>query len=180
VRNSSARSSGSTGINVGNFSIVEDSAAILNGAHGIAVGARAIVRNSTSDRNAIDGIAASTSAGALIEGNVIMENGNDGIEAGTGARIVNNTLRSNGDATAGTGDGAAINLISTVAFVEANLMVSNDVGILSATGNNTIVRNVARNNGGGNYVLQADDLNGVDITAANDDTDTHSHYNYLP
>jgi hypothetical protein len=180
VRNSSARSSGSTGINIGNFGIVEDSTAILNGAHGIAVGARAIVRNSISERNTLDGIAASSSAGALIEGNVIVENGNDGIEAGTGARIVGNTLQFNGDATTGTGDGAAINLVSTVAFVEANLMVSNDIGILSATGNNTVIRNVARNNAGGNYSLQADDLNGVDITSANDDTDTHSHYNYSP
>lgn len=180
VVESTARQNASAGIVVGNYSVVEGSTARNNGASGIVVGARAVVRDSTSTGNDVDGISATTAAGTLFENNLISDNDNDGIEAGTGVRIVNNTFRGNGLATAGTADGAAINLTATIAFVEGNLMVSNDVGILSVLGNNTIIRNVARDNPGGNYMLQADDLNGVDITAGNVATDTHSHYNYSP
>jgi hypothetical protein len=80
----------------------------------------------------------------------------------------------------GTADGAAINMASTISHVEGNLIIGNDVGILSTSGNNTIVRNVARDNLGGNYQVQPDDLDGVIITIANVGTDTHSHYNYAP
>jgi hypothetical protein len=180
VLDSSSRANGSTGIVAGNFSIVENSASNLNDASGISIGARGIVRGCTMESNDVDGIAAVNSAGAVIESNVIVGNGNDGIESGTGVRILNNTLRGNGAATMGTADGAAINMASTISHVEGNLIIGNDVGILSTSGNNTIVRNVARDNLGGNYQVQPDDLDGVIITIANVGTDTHSHYNYAP
>ena len=65
-------------------------------------------------------------------------------------------------------------------MVEGNLLADNDLGIQSDSGNNTIVRNSAFDNTAGNYVLAADDIDGVLITSANDTTDTNAHYNYAP
>jgi hypothetical protein len=103
----------------------------------------------------------------------VSETVNFGIDAGLNSAVRNcNVSQVSG--------GAAINKASTISHVEGNLIIGNDVGILSTSGNNTIVRNVARDNLGGNYQVQPDDLDGVIITIANVGTDTHSHYNYAP
>lgn len=180
VLDSVTRANSGNGIVVGNFSIVERSVAWGNDANGIVIGARSTVRASSIESSGLMGIAATNSAGAVIESNNISNNGTHGIEAGTGLRILNNTLAGNGRATAGTADGAGINLISTISHVEGNLLTGNDVGLISTSGNNTIIRNAADANPGGDYQFAADDLQGTTITTANDTTGTHSHYNYAP
>lgn len=180
VLNSVARLNGSSGIVVGNYSIVERSVARSNGAHGMAIGARSTVRASVADANGLMGIAATNAAGAVIQSNVVTRNDGHGIEAGTGVHILSNTVRGNGAFSAGTGDGAGISLISTISIVEDNVLTNNDIGLLSTSGNNSIVRNTAQGNPGGDYQFFADDLQGTTITLANVGTDTHSHYNYDP
>lgn len=180
VLNTVARTNAGAGIVVGNYSIVERCTANLNGASGIVIGARSTVRASVVDANNVMGIEATNAAGAVIESNSISRNDSHGIEAGTGVRILNNTIRGNGAATAGTADGSGISLISTISIVEGNLLTNNDVGLTSTSGNNSIYKNTAYNNLGGDYAFAADDLEGTTITAANDTTDTHSHYNYEP
>lgn len=173
-----ARGNAGAGITTARASIIESCVSEANTNDGVITDVFALVHGSTVSNNFARGIEANSAN--LIEANALADNDFDGIDAFGRSRILNNTLRFNGDLTANLTDGAGITLGSIANYVEGNDLTSNDVGIDSPTGSNVIVRNTARNNGGGNYLFQLSDLAGVIVALANHLSSAIPHYNYTP
>lgn len=173
-----SRNNGGTGITAGDNARIENCVSESNGGDGIAAGLDSVVHASTAGNNLDDGIVVAN--GSIASDNTAADNSHDGIEAAGATRILSNVLRFNGDATAGTADGAGIHTTGQGNYVEGNDLTSNDIGIQSGAGPNVIVRNTARNHTGGHFVVQASDLLGVLITLANHATTSLAHYNYTP
>lgn len=151
-----ARGNAGTGINANGSAVqVEGCTAEDNGGDGIVVGPNSVVRRSTAGNNGSDGIVAGD--GSLIEDSAVGDNSADGIVVTIGTRVVDNVLRFNGDATAGTTDGAGIHVLGSGNYVTGNDLSSNDIGIDSDGAGNVFVQNTARNHAGGNYIFHAND-----------------------
>jgi parallel beta-helix repeat protein len=153
----------SNGILAANGGLITNSVARDNLAAGISVGAGMTVRNCTSGGN-LTGI--ETLDGSLVEGSTARDNSGNGIQAGHGSIVRNCTIRenqSNGilasygvdvigntcsrNGSAVGGDGAGICVEGLDNRIDGNLVLSNDRGIETAMGGNTIVRNSASGNG---------------------------------
>lgn len=141
---------------------------------GIAATGFFIVRNSIVGDNG--GIGISVGESSLVEGNSVADNAGDGIRVTTGSRVLNNTLRFNSNGA----NAAGVHLTGEGNWVEGSDLSSNDIGIKSDVGNNTILNNTARNHTFGHFAFQADDLVGVTVTDANDGTNTTPHFNNTP
>jgi parallel beta-helix repeat protein len=166
VRDSVSRNNGSSGLTVDGIGLVEGFLAHENGYSGIWVGSGSTVRNSIASGNSVDGIHFGglgpdflVSDGGIVEGCSAFENGDDGIEVGAGALVRNNQAEANGS--------AGIHATSARNRIDGNHVTSNDLGFVTDTGGNTIVRNSARQNVTGNYSLSPGSDTGPIGTAMN-------------
>lgn len=171
VSQCAVRSAAVNGITTANYAHIELCSIAGSFGTGMTTGARSTIRNSLVDAAVQDGLVAVS--GTLFDGNVVVFGNSDGIEVSVGNRLLNNVV-------AHHSGGAGIHLTGTVNIVDGNVATANANGILSDTGNSTVVRNSARNNTSANYALVADDLQGVVITLANILSSTISHFNYAP
>ncbi len=107
VANGTVSGMGNRGIDVGNFSHVDNIRAINNGVHGIDVGFAARLTNNNSSRNGFDGF--SIEYAAVVSGNVAFDNDRLGINVdGGGATIVNNVAHNNADDGIISGNGSVV------------------------------------------------------------------------
>lgn len=157
--------------------VVENTVVDGNSGVGIQVTSRAVIRGNNVTNNGGDGI--SVGEGSVVASNAVADNGADGIEATEGARIIDNAVRLNGD-DAAIANGAGIRLTGPGNYVTGNVLSSNDIGIASGVAPSVIVRNSARNHAVANYQFQPGDLTGVDVTAANELTNSVQHFNDAP
>jgi hypothetical protein len=151
------------GIVTGNDCVITYSAVRNNLVAGISVGAGAVVRNCTAGWNdtgifTLDGSLIESCAalgnvgdgivaghGSIVRGCNARDNGSNGIYATYGVDVVGNVCSSNGSAVGG--DGAGIYVEGVDNRVDANSVMTNDRGIETAMGGNTILRNNASGNG---------------------------------
>jgi hypothetical protein len=175
VKSCTARGNGSLGIWGGQGAVVSDSSASENANQGIFVGPGALVSNCTANDNGETGITASIS---LIEHCTARNNSQDGIISSsgtvTGCTAADNTLagistqsshvfgnKCTNNATAGivtNGGGCRI---------DSNDVAGNNIGIQALNNGSVIVRNSARSNPGGNYVIAGgNDLGPIGTAAA--------------
>jgi parallel beta-helix repeat protein len=83
--------------------------------------------------------------GSTVRSSTVRENQSDGIYATYGVEVSGNNCSRNGSAVGG--DGAGIYVEGVDNRIDGNLVLSNDRGIETAIGGNTIVRNSASGNG---------------------------------
>lgn len=174
VEGCTVNNTGADGIDVEAGSLVSRCTVNFAGAIGIDA-FEANVLNSTVRNSAGVGIDLGPFSAAI--GNTVADSGDDGILASVGALILNNTARGAG-ADAAITDGAGIRLTDLSNHVEGNTLTQNDVGIASV-GNNTIIRNAARQNAT-DFALQASDIAGPAINATTVDTATNPYANFDP
>lgn len=129
------------GITASGFDVVVERVQVIdNGGTGILLGGRnGVVRNCLSASNDLAGIfngSATPSEGTLTEGNVVRDNGDDGI---TGSGMVrNNVVVGNGNVGISTGQ----------AVVEGNTVRANDGDGIFVVGATLVLDNVVVGNGG--------------------------------
>lgn len=161
VKGCTASGNGSLGIWGGQGAVVSDSTASGNAEQGIFVGPGALVSNCTANDNGGAGITASIS---LVEHCTARNNSEDGIVSSsgnvTGCTSADNTLagisafssqvfgnRCTNNATAGILSNGSSNR------VDSNDVAGNNIGIQGLNSGSVFVRNTARSNPGGNYVI---------------------------
>jgi hypothetical protein len=130
------------GISAGDKSLVSDCAADANTLNGIEVGSGGTITSCVSGANH-KGIYAGH--GSVVRHCTVRENRTDGIFATYGVEVSGNNCSRNGSAVGG--DGAGIYAEGVDNRIDGNLILSNDRGIETAIGGNTIIRNSASGNG---------------------------------
>lgn len=186
-----ANSNGGSGISAGGESQVIDCIASLNGSVGIgASGSACRISGCTAVSN-VTGINHG-SGGAIIERCVARSNSGTGINVGGDSVVTHCTVSDNADGIVCTGAsqivfntcntntnagaGAGIRISTLRARVEGNVCNLNDLGIVSTTGPNLVIRNHCHSNTA-NYSLFGTGA-GPLVTEANVATNTNPHANF--
>ncbi len=136
VENGSIRGMGLRGVDLGDYSIVEDLRVSSTRATGIDVGVSSIVRNNVVR---IGNVGISTGAGAVVLGNAVSGGSTTGIFTSSGSTISGNSAYEN------QGDGISTSSGSTVV---GNLSHSNGGDGIQTTQSSSVQRNMIRENGG--------------------------------
>lgn len=149
---------------------IHDCAASLNGGDGISLTVNGAVERSSSGGNegigiwvntqvfVIDCLAAGNhgdgilaGGGCVVRGCIARGNRGDGIESGGSTRVENNTCNQNGS----IGTAAGIHVVGDAGHIEGNMVFNNGRGIDVDSTVNLVIRNQARGNTAGNYVIVA-------------------------
>jgi len=152
-----ASNNGSRGISAGGEVVVTKCVAVSNGSDGILTGSNAVIARCVSRFNKGKGI--DVNGRGHVEACIAELNDDHGIEVTFDSIVLNNTCHNNGRGVTIT-DGAGVNIDGGDNRIEGNHVTSNDRGIATRIASNVIIRNTARSNLGGNFVVQAGDTFG--------------------